>query len=1322
MFGRPMKRGDLLRGFAADSLAVLDPGRMKRGVFLRGVAAFATLAVLIMSDGAAAQPAPEERPEESRPELSKRPEGVTVGNLRVEGMENPMGVEVQAPRMSWQCHAEGRGVRQTAYHIRVSSTAERADGGEGDLWDSGKVLSDNSLAVPYGGAAIPQNTRVWWRVKIYTNTGESEWSEARTWTTGLRSFKAWNAQWIGKDSPAERDTTAHRLSARYLRTEFETREGIERATAYISGLGWYELYMNGQRIGDQVLAPSPTDYRQSQHYNAFDVTEALRTGRNAVGVVLGNGRYFALRQEKPYKNNTFGYPKLLFTLIIEYADGRRQQVSSNARNWLLTDDGPIGANNEYDGEEYDARKEMAGWTEAGFDPKGWRAAERVAIPAGVLRSQTHPLQKVMKRIRPRSIQRKGDRWILDMGQNMAGWIAMRVRGERGTEVRLRFAETLQADGELATANLRNARATDTYILKGDPAGECWRPAFTFHGFRYVEVSGYPGEPAAEDFTGEVVYDDLRTVGTFRSSDTTLNRVVENAWWGIVGNYKGMPVDCPQRNERQPWLGDHVESAVSESFLVENRLLYAKWTRDICEAQRFDGSIPDVAPAFWNYYSDNMTWPAALPAACEMLYERFGDKEPMERSYPHIKRWLDYMWNEYRLDDGTFRKDSYGDWCMPPERPEVIHSKDPERITDAGIIASATYCHILQQAARFAELCGHGDDIAEWQRRHKLTREALNARHLTAEGYYGNNTVTANILPLAYGLVPEERIGEVRRHVIERLAKEDFHTACGVVGIQWLQRELCRMGRADVAWAIATQTSYPSWGYMVSKGATTIWELWNGDTADTAMNSGNHMMLVGDLLTWCFENLAGIRPAAPACKELQMAPTFEVDGLEWIEASYESPYGAIRSAWRRQGTWIEWEVTLPANTSARLRLPVADASEITESGVKIAKAKEAAIERIDGQGTEIRIGSGGYSLRFPRREPQKAGVLEDRLIYAEAPYPQCHAATIEQMTDGRMIAAWFGGSYEGADDVCIYTSVRERDGRWSEPLRAADGILNDTLRKACYNPVLYQLKGGDLALYFKIGKRVADWRGYYVTSADGGRTWSERRELQEGFLGPVKNRPVRIGNRIIAPSSTEVGGWKLHFELSDDEGKTWRMVGPLPAEEGWMTSDLQPDGTPAEGKRLRPLSVIQPSVLVLKDGTLRAYARTRNGLAAVTESRDRGETWSTVQLTEIPNNNSGLDAVNLKDGRFIMIYNKVRTAPGLPKGARTPLCVALSDDGRTWYDSITLEDSPIGQYSYPTVMCDRDGMVHIVYTWRRLRVKYVMLDPAKLPVGERIHFE
>ncbi len=1245
-----------------------------------------------------------------------------VGELRVEGLENPMGIEMRAPRLSWKIASEARGTVQQAYRIVVSSTPEKAAACEGDLWDSGRVDADNSLLIPYGGTAIAANTPVWWRVKVFTNAGETAWSEPARWTTGLYSFKAWNARWIGKESPAARDTVPHRLSARYLRTEFTAKPEIKRATAYISGLGWYELYLNGARIGDQVLAPSPTDYRKSQHYNAFDVTEALRSGRNAVGVVLGNGRYFALRQEKPHKNNTFGYPKLLFTLLIEYADGTTQQVSSNEKGWKLTDDGPIGGNNEYDGEEYDARKEMTGWTEAGFDDSAWSAVQRTAIPVGELHSQMHPLQKVMKQIKPRSIRRAGDKWILDMGQNMAGWIRMRVKGERGTQVRLRFAETLLDNDELSTANLRNAKATDTYTLKGDPAGEEWHPTFTFHGFRFVEVTGYPGTPTADDFTGEVIYDNLETTGHFACSDTTLTRIVENTWWGIVSNYKGMPVDCPQRNERQPWLGDHVESAVSESFLLDNHTLYAKWTRDICEAQRYDGSIPDVAPAFWNYYSDNMTWPAALPTACELLYERYGDLEPMRRCYPHIKKWLAYMNNEYRLADGTFERDSYGDWCMPPEDPAIIHSKDPDRITTPGVIASALYCHILDQMIRFAALTGHEEDIPGFEQLHREVRDALNARHLSAEGYYGNNTVTANILPLAFGLVPEERVADVRRHVIERLAKENFHTTCGVVGIQWLQRELCRMGRADVAWALATCTTYPSWGYMVSKGATTIWELWNGDTANAAMNSGNHMMLVGDLLTWCFENLAGIKPAAPAYRELTMAPTFEVDGLEWVNADYKSPYGRVASAWKRDGTWITWEVTVPANTTARLLLPVTDPLKITESGRKLSKAEGVTVETGHEKGTVVRIGSGRYSFRFPKLESLKQGVLEDRLIYAEAPYPQCHAATIEQLPDGRMIAAWFGGTREGADDVCIYTSIKEKDGRWSTPILAGDGILSDTLRKASYNPVLYQIPGGDLVLYYKVGKRVADWKGYYVTSRDGGRSWSARRELPEGFLGAVKNRPILLGDKLIAPSSTESGGWKLHFEVSDDRGKTWRMVGPVKAEEAWLTVDLDAGGKPLEGKRMKPIDAIQPSIIILPDGTLKAYARTRNGLVAVTESKDRGETWSKVTLTDLPNNNSGLDVTNLKDGRYIMIYNKVRTAPGLKKGARTPLNVALSTDGTTWYDSITLEDSPIGQYSYPTVMCDRDGMVHIVYTWRRLRVKYVMLDPSKLPVGEKIHFE
>lgn len=1212
--------------------------------------------------------------------------GVKAERLLVENMNAPSVVEREAPRLSWNLVSDEKDVLQTAWRIIVCSSPEKAAACEGDVWDSGRVPSDDTVLQPYGGPRIPQNTRVWWRVKSWTTAGESAWSEPSTWSTGLYSFKAWNARWIGMERAAAGDDPAGgSLAARYLRTEFASGGEVKRATAFICGLGWYELYVNGVRIGDQQLAPSPTDYRKAQHYNGFDVTSAVRDGQNAVGVVLGSGCYFAMRQDKPYKNNSFGWPKLLFTLIIEYADGGVRQISSG-ENWKITADGPVTGANEYDGERYDARKEMPFWSEPGFDDSAWQNAERTQIPSGELRGMMHPFIKVNQTLKPLSISKlSGGRYILDIGRNITGWLAFSVKGPAGTVLTLRFAETLGADGELDTANLRGARATDTYILSGAAGGESWHPRFTYHGFRFVELAGWPYEPSAEDFTAEVLFDAMDTAGSFECDNATLNAVVRNAWWGYAGNYKGMPVDCPQRDERQPWLGDRIQSNLGESYLFENEALYDKWTLDITEAQRFDGSIPDVAPAFWNYYSDNMTWPSTLPFACAMLYDQWGNIEPMARSYPAIKKWLEYMKDQYMRGDGLIFKDSYGDWCMPPESPEIIHSGDPSRLTDPGLIASSFYCGILDLMTRFAALTGNEADIPVFRELRDRTCRALNAEYLNPEGYYSNNTVTANLLPLVFSLVPEDRVADVRRHIVDKLSSDGFKTSCGVLGTQWLLTALCGMGRQDAAYAIATATDYPSLGYMVSKGATTIWELYNGDTASSAMNSGNHVMLTGDLMTFCFGYLAGIRTDAPGFRTFRIAPEFGIDALGEVKASYRSVRGLIESCWKRTNGEITWKVTVPAGTRAVLVFP-------------------------DG---EREVGSGTYEFTFNYRNPAHVGVLEEGLIYRDAPYPQCHAATLVRLKDGRIGAAWFGGSYEGADDVCIWFSVKDPStGRWNEPVMAADGVLSDTLRKACYNPVLWQSEGGPLYLYFKIGKNVQDWSGWYTVSRNGGRTWARRKAINDGLLGPIKDKPVQVGGKVVAGSSLEKGGWRINFQLSDDGGRTWRTTGDIPSEEAPFTSDMS----------MQPIRSIQPAIIELPDGTLRAYCRSRSGLMSVTESRDGGESWSTVTLTDMPNNNSGFDAVRLKDGRYLMVYNKVRTAPYTSGGARTPLNLAISPDGVTWYDSLVLEDSPIGQYSYPAVICDDKGYVHVAYTWRRLKIKYMMIDPAALPVGERIHFE
>ncbi|WP_018629967.1 alpha-L-rhamnosidase [Niabella aurantiaca] len=881
---------------------------------------------------------------------------LVVQELKCEQLKSPVGIDVLQPRLSWQLKSDQKNVIQTAYRIWVASTKALLDAGTPDLWNSGKVASDQSVLVSYQGKPLGTNGSCFWKVQVFSNKNDSAWSTADQWSMGLLHPGDWKAKWIGYDqaSPWDSVTQWSRLSARYFRKGFTVQKKIKTAVLHIAGLGLYECYLNGKRIGDQVLAPVPTDYRKSVLYNSFDVSAALTGGNNAIGVVLGNGRFFTMRQNyKPKKINTFGYPKLLLQLDITYADGSRQQLLSDD-TWKFTADGPIRTNNEYDGEEYDATKEFPGWATTSFDDSEWSQPQLVTAPEGTLRAQLIPGMRIMDSVRPGKISHLRDSiYILDLGQNFAGWLRMKVKGIRGQKVTLRFAESLQPDGSLYTANLRDARVTDVYTLKGG-GEEQWQPSFVYHGFRYVEITGYPGVPTVDDFTGLLVYDQMATTGKLETSNATLNQVLKNAWWGIASNYKGMPVDCPQRNERQPWLGDRTQGALGESYLFNNATLYAKWLDDIREAQTEEGAIPDVAPAFWNYYSDNVTWPAAYILVADMLYRQYGDRQSVAEHYPSMKKWLDYVQRKYMKED-LITKDKYGDWCVPPESLELIRSKDPLRNTNGTLMASAYYYHLLQKMKQFALLAGRSGDITGYNQLAGRIRTAFNKAFFKGD-HYDNNTITANLLPLYFGMVPDDKIAAVKERLIQKLQQDHMHISTGVIGTQWLMRGLTKFGYADAAFTLAGNTTYPSWGYMVEQGATTIWELWNGNTANPQMNSQNHVMLLGDLITWSFESLAGIRadPQVPAFKKICMQPVF-VKGLNKVTASYQSPYGRIKSSWRRQAHILEWNIEVPANASASVILPP---GRVTESGKPLKTTMD-----VKDHTTRLELGSGRYSFNI-----------------------------------------------------------------------------------------------------------------------------------------------------------------------------------------------------------------------------------------------------------------------------------------------------------------------------------------------------------------------
>ncbi len=754
-------------------------------------------------------------------------------------------------------------------------------------------------------------------------------------------------------------TGEHRLAARMLRKEFTLDKKVRRATVYFSGLGLSELYVNGAKVGDHVLSPGLTDYDKHTLYVTYDIT-TLNTGRNAIGVLLGNGRYYAPRAQAGTR--TFGFPKTMVQLNVEFEDGTRHSIVSD-ESWKLTTNGPIRANNEYDGEEYDARKEIAGWDRPGFDDSAWEPVQLVAAPAGPLTAEMAEPLRVVETIRPISVkQLKPGTWIFDLGQNMVGWCAMHFDLPAGARVTLRHAETLKPDGSLYVDNLRSARAEDVYITKG-VGGEHFEPHFTYHGFRFVEVTGLSHAPGVGDLEGHVVHDDMAKTADFTSSNTLLNQIHHNIFWGVRGNYRSIPTDCPQRDERQGWLGDRSQVSRSESYMFDVAAFYSKWSQDLEDAQHADGSIPDVAPNYWPLYNDDLTWPSTFIFVPGMLYDQYGDRRVLERYYPAMRKWLEH--EKQFVVSGLISKDQYADWCVPPEDPKLIHSLDPARVTDKTLIASSYYYELLRVIARYARILDKPTEAADLERLAMQVNSAFQVKFFKPiEGIYGNGTQTSSILPLYFQMAPAES----RAPVLASLARNitdvtDGHVGTGLVGAQWLMRTLSDNGRSDLAYQIATQKTYPGWGYMVEKGATTIWELWNGDTADPAMNSGNHVMQIGDLAVWMYEYLAGIRsdPEQPGFRHAIVHP-YPAGDLTSVKASHQSLYGTLASSWKREAKTFTLEVTVPPNTTATVWVPAKDAAQVTESGKAAAKAPGVKFVRMEDGAAVFDVESGSYSFR------------------------------------------------------------------------------------------------------------------------------------------------------------------------------------------------------------------------------------------------------------------------------------------------------------------------------------------------------------------------
>lgn len=872
-----------------------------------------------------------------------------ITNLRCEYTEHPLGIDVREPRLSWMLEDPQRGQMQTAYQILVSSRKDLLDAGHGDLWDSGKVVSGQSGNIVYAGKPLHSATCYYWTVRVWDRDDQaSPYSAAATFETGLFSSDDWHGKWIW----------AGETTGPLLRKAFTLSKPVKKARLYISGIGYYEARLNGQKVGDYVLDPGWTDYDKTILYSTFDITHLLRIEENTIGILLGNGRFSppdAVVQKTPMILKKYNVaPMVIAQIQIEFSDGTALMLATDS-TWKIAA-GPIVSNDIYDGERYDARLEQPGWDLPDFDDADWQSAQLTQPPTGQLSSQAaFPAIKVRQTMPPQkmTIPQPGV-YIYDFGQNFTGWVNLRVSGPRDTEVTIRYAELLNTDGTLNTIPNRTAEATDTYILKGE-GREVFEPRFTYHGFRYVELTGFPGTPSLNSIEGRVVHSAVETRGSFLCSHPLINQIHQNILWGQVSNLMSVPTDCPQRDERMGWLGDAQLAAEEAVHNFDMAGFFTKWLRDIRDAQQADGSLPDVAPMYWPLLDADPAWGTACVIIPWMLYQYYGDRRVLSENYAMMQRYVAFL--NSQAHDGVLELGKWGDWCPPWH----VNSVD----TPYQLVSQWYYYHDTLRLSQIADILGKPEDADTYRTQAERIKIAFNRQFLhdtqyghppvpwyqrlipkvaTADergvidqhlaGQFAVRSQTGDVLALFLDLVPEEKREAVLKGLInDIIVIHGTHLNTGIVGTRYILDVLSDNGYADLAFKLVTQTTYPSWGYMVKEGATTLWERWEYLT-DIGMNSQNHIML-GSVDAWFYRYLAGIQidPAAPGWQNIIIKPHI-LDNLSFVSASVQTVRGMVVSNWRKTHDGLQLLVTIPVNSQATVKLPKSgwEPIVILESGV------------------------------------------------------------------------------------------------------------------------------------------------------------------------------------------------------------------------------------------------------------------------------------------------------------------------------------------------------------------------------------------------------
>jgi alpha-L-rhamnosidase len=891
---------------------------------------------------------------------------LTVSGLKCEYKTNPLGIDVVKPRLSWKIEASQKATDQSAYRIRTANNIKDLSHGQNLLWDSGKVQSNQSVQVVYVGPALDARQRVYWQVCVWDNhSNVSEWSKPAWWEMGLLKASDWQAGWIESDL---KENSKQSNPCQMLRKEFQLKGAIKSARVYITCKGLYQMELNGQVVGDQLFTPGWTAYLHRLQYQTYDVTKFLQNGANCVGVTLGDGWYRG-RLVWQDRRNLYGQKVALLAQIeVEYQNGRREMISTDNTWKALT--GPILKSDIYDGELYDARLEKDGWSKPGFDDGKWAGVHIAKLSKELLVAPAGVPVKTHEQIRPvKIIKTPEGETVVDMGQNMVGWVRIKVQGPAGTHIKLRHAEMLDSKGNFYTENLRTAKQLVEYILRGK-GEEVYEPHFTFQGFRYVAVEGWPGQLSPDNLTGIVIHSDITPAGTFECSNPMINQLQHNIQWGQKGNFLDVPTDCPQRDERLGWTGDAQVFARTACFNADVAAFYTKWLADLAADQQPSGAVPHVIPNVLSLgakqgASASAGWADSAVVVPWTVYLCYGDKRILEQQYNSMKGWVDYMAN--RAGNSYFwnTDDTFGDWLAF----NTTRSDYPGATTDKDFVCQAYFAHSTDLLQRTAKVLGKNEDAEKYGRLLEKIKKVFQNEFVTPNARLSSNTQTAYSLALAFGLLPDD----MQKRAAQRLADDVDrfkHITTGFLGASLVCPVLGDYGHFDQAFMLLNRKEYPSWLYPITKGATTIWERWDGlkpdgTFQDVGMNSFNHYAY-GAIGDWLYRVVAGldIDEQNPGYKHIIIQP-HPGGGLTYAKARHESSYGPVESGWRLADQKMIVNIEIPPNTTATVRLPKAKLANVKESGKSLENSEAITDIHQDADAAVMRVGSGRYSFEYPQ---------------------------------------------------------------------------------------------------------------------------------------------------------------------------------------------------------------------------------------------------------------------------------------------------------------------------------------------------------------------